>query len=132
MKKFLVTILAFVYLTVSSGATINMHYCMGKLMNWDLTNKQNTQSKCGICGMEQSGHKGCCKDEHKILQIDKDQKISESAFQSFNISSEAITATYAELPSVTIPPLLVENPFSHAPPRSGAIPIFMLNCNFRI
>lgn len=132
MKKFLVIILAFVYLTVSSGATINMHYCMGKLMNWDLTNKQNTQSKCGICGMEQSGHKGCCKDEHKVLQIDKDQKKSESAFQSFSISSEAIAVNYTELPSIIISSILVENPVAHAPPRSGAVPIFMLNCNYRI
>lgn len=132
MKKFLVTILAFVYLTVSSGATINMHYCMGKLMNWDLTNKQNTQSKCGICGMEQSGHKGCCKDEHKVLQIDKDQKKSESAFQSFNISSEAIAVTYAELPSITISSILIENPVAHGPPQLGSVPIFILNCNFRI
>jgi hypothetical protein len=52
MKKVLVTILAFVYLTISSGASINIHYCMEKLMNWDLTNKQNIQSKCSICGME--------------------------------------------------------------------------------
>lgn len=132
MKKVLITILAFVYLTVSSGATINMHYCMGKLMNWDLTNQQNTQSKCGICGMKQSDHQGCCKDEHKVLQIDKDQKKSESAFQSFNINSEAIAVTYAELSSIAISSRLIGNPVAHAPPRLGMVPIFILNCNFRI
>ena len=39
MKKLLITILALVYLTVSSGATVNLHYCMGKLMSWDLSLK---------------------------------------------------------------------------------------------
>ena len=132
MKKFLVTILAIVYITVSSGATINMHYCMGKLMNWDLTNIHNPQSKCGTCGMEKSGHKGCCTDKQKILQIEKNQKKSEPAFQSLISSSEATTVSYTELPFANIFSFVTGNPGTHAPPRLGTVPIFIINCNFRI
>ena len=130
MKKFLITITALVYLTVSSGATVNLHYCMGKLMSWDLSAK--SKSKCGSCGMEKSGHKGCCNDEQKTFKVDKDQKVSESTFQFLSISSVAIAVTYTELPLVYFSTLVTDNPAAHAPPLQSAVPIFLRNRNFRI
>ena len=50
MKKFITAILAVLYLGTSSGATIHMHYCMGKLADWGLGH-QNSKT-CGNCGME--------------------------------------------------------------------------------
>ncbi len=128
MKKFLVTILALVYLSVSSGATISMHYCMGKLMAWELQETRNTA--CGTCGMEKSSHKGCCKDEQKKLQIDKDQKISESSFHFLKITPEAMnfhsrSFFYSSLFSINYP-------LAHGPPALTTVPIFIRNCNFRI
>ncbi len=130
MKKVLITILAFTYLAVSSGATINMHYCMGKLMNWDLKQKQD--AKCGTCGMGKTGHKGCCKDKQTVLQIGKDQKISEPGFQVLKNSPDAITGVCPVLPIAYISLIVTGNPVAHAPPQPGAVPIYMLNCNFRI
>lgn len=128
MKKGLITILAFTYLSVSSGATINMHYCMGKLMTVDM--KQEQKSACGNCGMEKSGHKGCCKDEQKKLQIEKDQKISESSFQFLTVASDINIPAYSYFSYVQS--ISVDYPVSHAPPGRGSIPIFIRNCNFRI
>jgi len=130
MKTFLITITALVYLTVSSGATVNLHYCMGKLMSWDLSAR--SKSKCGSCGMEKSGHKGCCNDEQKTFKVDKDQKVTESSFQFLSISSVAIAVTHTELPLIYSSTLLTDNPTAHAPPRFGGVPIFILNRNFRI
>ncbi len=130
MKKILVTILAFVYLSVSSGAIINMHYCMGKLMSWEFLNKQNT--RCGSCGMDKSGHKGCCKDEQKILQIGKDQKVSEIAFEVLKINPDVIVIPCSELSFIYSFSIVADKPVAHAPPRSQAVPIFILDCNFRI
>jgi hypothetical protein len=130
MKKFLVTILAIVYLTVSSGATVNLHYCMGKLMSWNLSHK--SEGKCGSCGMEKAGHKGCCHDEHKQLKIEKDQKASEFAFKFLITSSDTVLVSFIDL-AVTYPSSSVlDNRSTHAPPRLGAVPIFVLNCNFCI
>lgn len=129
MKKFTAVILAFVYLTASSGATINMHYCMGKLKSWDFSHKQG---KCGTCGMEKKGHKGCCKDEQKTFQLDKDQKKSKSSFQVLTNSSEAIAITYVDLPLVYLSSLVINNPTAHGPPLAGPVSIVILNCNFRI
>ena len=130
MKKFLVTILACVYLTASSGATINMHYCMGKLMAWDLSKKQN--ATCGTCGMGKTGHKGCCKDEQKVFQIEKDQKIGESTLRVLALSLEIITVTYYNLPTVYSSSIMINNPVANAPPGLSSVPIFLRNCNFRI
>jgi hypothetical protein len=130
MKKLVITITALVYLTVASGATVNLHYCMGKLMSWNLSLKN--KGKCGSCGMEKTGHKGCCHDEHKQLKVDKDQKASESAFQFLSISCVAITATHTELPLIYSSNLVAENPSAHGPPGIGGVPIFILNRNFRI
>jgi len=130
MKKVLVTILAFTYLAVSSGATLNLHYCMGKLVSWDLSHKQ--EGKCGTCGMEKVGHKGCCKDEHKTFQIDKDQKTAESAFHYLPVFSDVIILTYGALGGTPASSLAVTYPTSHAPPLISQVPIFLLHCHFRI
>ncbi len=130
MKKLLITITALVYLTVSSGATVNLHYCMGKLMSWDLS--RESKNKCGSCGMEKAGHKGCCKDEQKMLKVDKDQKVTETAFQFLSISSVATTVTHIELPLIYSCILVADIAAAHAPPEMGGMPIFILNHNFRI
>ena len=103
---------------------------MGKLKSWDLAAKN--KGKCGTCGMEKSGHKGCCHDEHKQLKVDSDQKISESTIQFPSISYEATTARYSELPLIYSSSLIADNPTSHAPPRMSGVLIFIANRNFRI
>ncbi len=130
LKKFLVTILAFVYLSVSSGATVHLHYCMGKLLSWGLTEKED--GKCGTCGMQKAEKKGCCHDEHKELKVEKDQKASESAFKFLTTSSNAVVVSFIDLPILYPSSIILDNPSTHAPPRLGAVPIFILNCNFRI
>ena len=130
MKKFFATILALVYLTASSGATINLHYCMGKLMSWDLSHKDG--GKCGTCGMDNAGHKGCCNDEQKQLKIEKDQKAAETILQFLPKSSDAVANLFVNMPTVFYSSTVVEYPTAHAPPGLSAVPIFVLNCNFRI
>ena len=49
MKKFLTSILAFLYLSTSMGATIHLHYCMGKLASWGLIDHE--RKNCAQCGM---------------------------------------------------------------------------------
>ena len=130
MKKFAVTILALVYLTVSIGATVQLHFCMDKLIGWSLTNK--TPEKCGKCGMSKQGHKGCCHDEQKVIKVTKDQKSNESS-SSFLINNslqpyQNITASNI----LYLPYGAALNPNSHAPPPGKQVAIFIYNCVFRI
>lgn len=128
MKKILASILAILYLTSSVGATIHLHYCMDKLINWSLTKSDG--DKCDKCGMEKDG--GCCKDEDKVIKNDVDQTIAESTFQSLQVLSTAAPFAFITTSENSFPSLIEKYPICHAPPLISAGEIYILNCVFRI
>jgi hypothetical protein len=129
MKKFLVSILAIFYLGTSVGATVNLHYCMGRLINWDFSVKDT--HTCGNCGMEKAkAKKGCCEDKHQVLQVEKDQK-AENSYQPGAPVSTAVFTTYPSLIVPVASSISEEYPVSNAPPRSS-VPPRIRYCIFRI
>ena len=137
MKKVLVTILAFVYLSSSMGATIHLHYCMGKLASWGLID--HNSKICAQCGMVKktsssqglSAQMGCCKDEHKQIKTDKDQKLSPSEFFKYNDLSQVIALNEAATQISKAFSCSIRYPNTHAPPLVR-LPLFVLYRNFRI
>ena len=131
MKKFLVVILAILYMGTASGATIHIHYCMDKLVEVGLGAKDGL--KCAGCGMDKCAKisDNCCKDEYKQVKTDKDHKVAEPVVFFMQAVAVAPTA-YLELPSVFIPSLIEKYPVSHAPPGVGKVNTYILNCVFRI
>ena len=132
MKKFIVSILAVLYLSSSIGATVHLHYCMDKLIGWNL--EHSKIDRCSICGMgkiKKQKTKGCCKDEYKQFKLQNDQKAATS-YQSIQLSSVAILTNFFITPSVNLPSVAEENPLSHAPPGSEGIPLYIRNKVFRI
>ncbi len=129
MKKFLITILAIVYLGSSTGATVNLHYCMGKLKSWDLFHA--SKNTCGSCGMEKA-KTGCCHDEQKQFHAAQDQQLTISDFQFCinNIAAVNQDFTYFAIlhPSAV---LQRDAPVVSLPGR-GKLPIFLRCRNFRI
>lgn len=115
MKKIAVFILALVYLGTASGATVNIHYCMGKYAGWDLGNAE--AGHCGTCGMDKSSFTNdpCCKDEQKNIKVNDVHKsavifaelmqvpASENPqpFTSLSTPVSSITETY---PVINAPP----------------------------
>lgn len=132
MKKLLVAIFAFLYISTSVGATVHVHYCMGKLAGWEIGIAES--KTCGKCGMQKSLQKqnGCCNDENRLIQNNTDQRITESAFQLTQSTTIAIPVSFFEIPLATIFSVTIDKPGNNSPPRLGAMPIFILNCNFRI
>ena len=138
MKKFLATILAFIYLSTSMGATLHLHYCMGKLISWGLFDQNG--KNCAFCGMpKKTDNKhcgiataGCCKDEHKQIKTDKDQKLVQSEYQALTIFPEAVADTNHKLLDFGISSITIGYPNVNAPPSPGKVPVFLLNRNFRI
>jgi hypothetical protein len=130
MKKFLVSILAIFYLSTSIGATVNLHYCMGRLVNWDLSVKET--HTCGQCGMEKvkAQKKGCCEDKQHVLQVAKDQK-AENRYQTAAPVGIAIITTFPSFITPIASTITEENPVSNAPPRSW-VPVRIRYCIFRI
>ena len=67
MNRLFATILAVFYLVSSTGATINLHYCMGEYVSFSLFGKK--AGKCGKCGMQKhSRDNGCCKDVQIVME----------------------------------------------------------------
>lgn len=132
MKKFITVILAFLYLSTSTGATVHMHYCMGKLADWGLGH--NKSDTCRKCGMEKSKAKdsGCCKDEHKFIKNDADQKTAEAGLQLMQVIAASLPLSFIEIPSNDFLTVAKENPISHAPPRTGDKAVYIRNCVFLI
>jgi hypothetical protein len=133
VKKFLATILAILYLATTTGATVHMHYCMGKLVEQNLWHNQKEQcSKCGMDKSETKDDKGCCKDEHKQVKVEKDHYTSDVAFQAMQIAAVALPVSFIEIPAIAFSSITEENPNSNAPPRSSSIAIYKRYCVFRI
>lgn len=133
MKKFIVCILAILYIGSSTGATVHMHYCMGQLVTQNLW--QGKAKKCSKCGAKENKtacKKKCCKDEHKLVKLDKDQKTAESAYQLPVFTSLVTPINFTELPQVQITSITQELPVSNAPPRSYKVQPYLFLCAFRI
>jgi len=132
MKKISVTIFAFLYLAVSSGATLHLHYCMGKLVKWELLHKKDN-GKCSKCGMAKSDAKdGCCKDENKLVKIEKDQKVAENSYTVQLFLVAVIASSFVNTPIVPLLSVTIEDHFDHSPPRSNGVAVYIRNCNFLI
>jgi hypothetical protein len=130
MRKLLVSILSIVYLTASTGTSVDMHYCMGKLVDW--TFSHDDSGSCGSCGMEKKGSdNGCCKDEQKFVKNTIDQKAAGNDLQ-FLLFSPALPEP-GQCSAIAIPMAeALTFPRAHAPPLSRAASLHLLHCNFRI
>jgi hypothetical protein len=131
MKKIIVAILAILYMGTSTGATLHMHYCMGKLSDWGLNH--NDSKTCRKCGMEQSEKaNGCCKDEQKFIKNNADQKNVEVLFQINQAMSIALPVSFFVMPSDNFLAETLSIPVSHAPPRCAVVAVYIRNCVFLI
>lgn len=132
MKKFLLGILTIFYFGVSTGATLQVHYCMGKMVDVDLVNKDS--GHCHKCGMKKmNGKKGCCHDEQKVIKITSDQNSTDAAYQMVQLHSVAIIKHYAKLPAIPISSSLIENNTGvNGLFRDSQVAVYIRNCVFRI
>ena len=127
MKKILVSIFAVFYLASSVGATVHLHYCMDKFINWSLL---KGGEKCNKCGMEKDG--GCCKDENKFVKNNIDQKLAESSIQLIQVAAVAMPVTFVCTSDYYFTSIIQENLLSHAPLRNSGVGIYILNSVFRL
>lgn len=130
MRKLLVSILALVYLTASTGTSVDIHYCMGKLVDWTFSHKESKQ--CDNCGMEKKGSpNGCCKDEQKFVKSDLDQKSTGNALEFLQFA--AVAPEHGNPHAEALPRSIDHSfPRANAPPLSSSCSIYLLHCNFRI
>ena len=130
MKRVAATIFLLVYFVTSSGATIQLHYCMDKLVSWSLNSK--SKSNCSKCGMEKKGHKGCCHDESKFVKLDKVHKASANYFDFSKFQIQISKATFDCTEHLYVSNPVLSYPTTNAPPLISKAPIYLFNSVFRI
>lgn len=123
MKRFLSIILSLFYFSLTTSATVNVHYCGGKLESIQINN--NVKSCC--CDSKEMPDR-CCENKIFVLEIDTDENI-------INIPNSipekvviyAILYDYLELNIQTDSKDFLTQEYFFPPPKSD--PIWLLNCS---
>jgi hypothetical protein len=125
MKKLFVAILALLYLGSSTGMNLELHYCMGKLADWDLG--FNKSESCGQCGMKKGleKNKSCCKDESRFLKNASDQKLAQQHIHLSELISEAVVIDRIVPDFILVELAKKMNADSHAPPRTPKLALYL-------
>jgi hypothetical protein len=126
MKKALVIALASMYLLVSSGVVVNMHYCMGKLASLGIGHHDS--KSCSTCGMDNNG---CCKDEVKVVKIQDNQEAAAGFTAIPKMVAEPIDWT-SLVSMARLAETAPAHHFAHAPPEGDGRSAQSLLCVFRI
>ena len=84
MKKFFISIFAILYLGLSSGFALNVHFCMGKVSSIDFF--KASEKSCGKCGMKHM--KDCCNSKLIVAKISNSQQ---PAYSDVGAKSPVVT-----------------------------------------
>ena len=124
MKKFLVTILALVYLTSTVGATLRLDCCLENLVSITLP--------ANIHADNWSKENKDCKDEHKQAKLGHEQKHHDNHIRVAKSFPATVTAGLAAYSFHAAATLNEAYPVNNAPPHQAALPLFILHCVHRI
>ena len=72
MKRFLIVIFALLYIGLSSGITLTILHCMGKLVEVGIWQDET----CNTFGAKHA-HKSCCSTETQFIKISDDQNVDQ-------------------------------------------------------
>ena len=128
MKKIYIGILAIIYMAVSSGIAMEIHYCMGQKAGVEFYG--SSSDRCGKCGMKDT-KTGCCHDEHKFYKLNDSHK---TASNDINFAADEIVLAGGQvvydwqLP-VSVSLAAINN---HSPPGSTEPSACIMNCVFRL
>jgi hypothetical protein len=121
MKKFLVTILALVYLTSTFGATVRLDCCLRKLVHIGL----------GMSTPESLWHsttKDDCKNDHKQAKLGHEQKQTDGKIRIAKYVPASLNTDYPGYSFHVQSTLTEAYPVNNAPPNQAFIPLFIFHC----
>ncbi|MFT3935542.1 MAG: hypothetical protein QM726_18085 [Chitinophagaceae bacterium] len=133
MKKILAIAVACIYLAITSGLVLQVHYCMGERMGASVKFAEAETRTCGNCGM-QNGKNKCCHDDVKLLKL---QDAHKQVNADFNINPPVAATQDFDLinPSACISNQNAEEVNINSPPEeeeTGQPSIFIFHCLLRI
>jgi hypothetical protein len=128
MKKIYIGILAVLYMAVSSGIALELHYCMGDRAGMDFYG--SSSDTCGKCGMTEKDT-GCCHDEFKFYKLSDSHKNVSNDIDLTSLSIAVVHEYFLfnwQEPDNTA--LVAVN--NHSPPDDTKPSARIMNCVFRI
>jgi hypothetical protein len=126
MKQVIIIILMLVYGVSSSGMTINLHFCCGKLD--DISFSAHTKD----CPMGSTQKKSnCCDNKQIVAKLNADQQVFLKYIKTSQSSTVDVDLT---LHSSLFPAemALIKQPAPGQPLPHTSVPLFIKNCVFRI
>ena len=121
MLRFIGILVTVLYMTVTSGIVINIHYCMNEIANVALG--AGDSAKCQQCGMDNDG---CCHDDVQVLKLADNHQCS-VGFSGLN-KQVAEVAKHDETDlQDEIPAKWVGSTKVHTPPK-----VFDRNIHYRV
>lgn len=129
MKKFAASILLVLYFAVSTGFTVNLHYCMDKFHSWEWGTAE--KESCEKCGMTTQKSNGCCRDEVKVMKLQQDQVSAATAIYQF--CTPAFPASFVpDFLLHVIKTVSIQEDRINGPPIINKQNIYLNNCVFRL
>jgi len=128
MKKVIVALIAILYMGVSSGIAMEIHYCMGKKAGIDFYGDK--KDKCGKCGMNAKKN-SCCNDEHKFIKLNDSYK-NVSNEMAFGVPDAAILHAYRFFDACFPSDAATRALKNHSPPDYTKPSACIMNCVFRL
>ena len=125
MKQAVVFILAFLYLGLTSGLSVNIHYCMGKIS--EVKFESVSENACGNCGKEKMN---CCGHIYQLVKVNDEHQAVD------NTELKAPITTIESFSDLHVMLLKTKTPISSA--AYSPVPLYfppdinVLNCVFRI
>jgi hypothetical protein len=126
MKKLLVIMLMLMYGFSSTGMTLQLHYCCGKLKSIKWTPAQ--ESGCG--SKHKMGSKPCCENKQLSNKVKADHDNYQPVVKSFKVLPEVVK--HAADSSVLSSKGAQLSPVAFAPPPLVSQPLFIRNRVLRI
>lgn len=129
MKKFFAILFAALYITLTSGFAVNVHYCMGKLASVEL--QSAPADYCGKC-KKPVKNMDCCKDEFKFCKVTESHHGAPAVMQDFtSVADMQLPVRVLPQPvMISLHPVLQAVP--HGPPDEQVVPLFLQHCIFLI
>ena len=119
------------YLAISSGLVLQIHYCMDKQVGSSVKFAEVDSHTCAVCGMQNAKNK-CCHDEVKFIKL---QDVHKQATANYTITPPPAAEQEFNLINTSL--FSVEEPVAtrnNSPPDDddGQLSLFILHGIFRI
>lgn len=128
MKKIYTGILAIIYMAVSSGIAVELHYCMGDKAGMEFFG--SASDTCGKCGMTEKDT-GCCHDEFKFYKISDSHKTVSNNIE-ITAPFVAVVNNYFTYNRQVYLNAANTSGNNHSPPGHAKPSARIMNCVFRI